>query len=355
MKKDFLMLIQQPTYYDPLTQKPFNLVVDEANHSINITLNYCAKSKIPEYTQLLSPVCKQYYDNYQINWQIEIKAHATSNHIARIDKIKNIIAIVSGKGGVGKSTTAVNLAISLMQEGSINNHSIKVGVLDADIYGPSIPTLLGINGKPQIDENKNMLPIKAHGLVCNSIGLVVDNAPTIWRGPMATSAFNQLLNQTAWGEIDYLVIDMPPGTGDIQLTLAQKVPVTTAIIVTTPQTVATLDAQKGLEMLEKVNVNVGGIIENMSQHICSHCGHIENIFSGNGGEELAKKYNVPLLGKLPLNSHIGKYSDDGEPITISQPQHIASNIYREIAIKLTSQMSLLKKDTQSLFKVVVEK
>ncbi len=343
--------LKQENYLDPTTKKPFNVSVDNLSGILKIELHYCSASKLSAYKQILQPLLDKYYQGYSIDWCINIKAHSVSNNIPRLENIKNIIAVVSGKGGVGKSTTAVNLAIALLQEG---NGQVKVGILDADIYGPSIPTLLGISGKPKIDENKNMLPVFAHGLRCNSIGLVVDNAPAIWRGPMATSAFNQLLNQTNWGDLDYLIIDMPPGTGDIQLTLAQKVPVTAAVIVTTPQTVAALDAQKGLEMLNKVNVHTAGIIENMSQHICSSCGHIEHIFAGNGAKHLADFGNVDILGHLPLDADISKFSDEGVPITVSQYAHKASEIYRNIAINLSSRISLLKKDTKHLFKVVAE-
>ncbi|MFM2343419.1 MAG: hypothetical protein RLZZ210_27 [Pseudomonadota bacterium] len=341
--------LQQTDYLDPFTQKPFNISIDDSLYMIKLEFNYCASSKFAQYKELLQPLFDKYYPNYSIDWNINIKAQAVSNNVPRLENIKNIIAVVSGKGGVGKSTTAVNLAIALLQEGG---GQVKVGILDADIYGPSIPILLGISGKPQIDEHKNMLPIFAHGLLCNSIGLVVDNAPTIWRGPMATGAFNQLLTQTNWGDLDYLIIDMPPGTGDIQLTLAQKVPVTAAVIVTTPQTVATLDAQKGMEMLHKVNVHIAGVVENMSQHICSNCGHIEHIFAGSGAEHLAQLGKVDILGHLPLDANIGKLSDEGIPITCAEYENPTSKIYRDIAVKLTSNISLLKKDTQHLFKVV---
>jgi ATP-binding protein involved in chromosome partitioning len=292
----------------------------------------------------------------------EILARRVSNNIPRIKNayadIKNIIAVVSGKGGVGKSTTAVNIALAMLKNAQVNlGIDLKIGILDADIYGPSIPTLLGVQKIPQINSDKFMIPLQAHGLVFNSIGLLVDNAPTIWRGPMATGAFNQLLNQTAWDELDYLIIDMPPGTGDIQLTLAQKVPVTAAVVVTTPQTVATLDAQKGLEMLNKVSVYVAGIIENMSMHICSHCGHIDHVFAGDGGNILAEKFNVDILGHLPLNRNIGKYSDSGSPIMVSKQKDdlVIANIYCSIASNIEQKINALKKDTSHLFKVNMEK
>jgi ATP-binding protein involved in chromosome partitioning len=343
--------LQLSVYHDPLTKQAFNISIDNTLHMINVNLHYCAGNRLEYYKHILTQVLQTEYPNYTYDWKIQIKPHMVKHGIERVKGIKNIIAVISGKGGVGKSTTAVNLALSLMQQGY---GQVKVGILDADIYGPSIPTLLGIQGqKPKIDENKNMLPIFAHGLLCNSIGLVVaDNAPTIWRGPMATGAFNQLLQQTVWGDLDYLVIDMPPGTGDIQLTLAQKVPVTAAVVVTTPQTIASLDAQKGLAMLSKVNIHIAGVIENMSQHICSNCGHIEHIFAGDGGQYLADFAQVKMLAQLPLDANIAKHSDLGLPIVLAQPQHDISKMYHDIAIKLSADLSLLKKDSLHLFKVV---
>ncbi len=345
------MQLKQEAYHDPLTKQAFNISIDDDLHIIKVILNYCAGNRLESYKNILCQILQVDYPNYTFDWKINIKPHMVKHGIERLSNIKNIIAVVSGKGGVGKSTTAVNLALSLMQQGY---GQVKVGILDADIYGPSIPTLLGIQGqKPKIDDNKNMLPIFAHGLLCNSIGLVVaDNAPTIWRGPMATGAFNQLLQQTMWGDLDYLVIDMPPGTGDIQLTLAQKVPVTAAVVVTTPQTVASLDAQKGLAMLNKVNIHIAGVIENMSQHVCSKCGHIEHIFAGDGGQYLADFANVKMLGQLPLDAAIGKYSDEGLPIVLGNPQHVASKMYHDIAVQLSADLSLMKKDSRHMFKVV---
>jgi len=242
-------------------------------------------------------------------------------------RVKNIIAVASGKGGVGKSTTAVNLALALSVEGA------RVGILDADIYGPSQPQMLGVGKKePQIVNNQFMVPIEAHGLKSNSMGyLVTEKTPMVWRGPMASSAFQQLVNQTDWGDLDYLVVDMPPGTGDIQLTLSQSVSVTGAVIVTTPQDIALMDAKKGIEMFRKVNVPVLGIVENMATHTCNNCGHEEHIFGEGGGAAIAKQYQTSLLGSLPLDLSIREHADGGKPSVIADPDSAISQTYRSIA------------------------
>nr|WP_262378489.1 iron-sulfur cluster carrier protein ApbC [Luteimonas viscosa] len=251
-------------------------------------------------------------------------------------RIRNILAIASGKGGVGKSTTAVNLALALAADGA------RVGVLDADVYGPSIPTMLGLSGKPDSPDGKSILPMRAHGIEAMSIGFLVDaDTPMIWRGPMATSALTQLLNDTLWGGeegLDYLIVDLPPGTGDIQLTLAQKIPVAGAVVVTTPQDVATLDARKALRMFEKVDVAVLGLVENMAQHVCSNCGHVEHLFGQGGGERMAAQYGVPLLGSLPLEIGIREQGDAGVPIVASAPQSAAAAAYRATAVRLREEL-----------------
>lgn len=266
-----------------------------------------------------------------------VLAHAVQPKLSPLPRIRNILAIGSGKGGVGKSTTAVNLALALAADGA------RVGVLDADVYGPSIPTMLGLSGRPDSPDGKSIEPMRAHGIEAMSIGLLVEqDTPMIWRGPMATSALTQLLNETLWGGddgLDYLVIDLPPGTGDIQLTLAQKIPVAGAIIVTTPQDVATLDAKKALKMFEKVEVPVLGLVENMAVHVCSHCGHAEHIFGQGGAGRMAEKYGVPLLGSLPLEAGIREQGDAGVPIVASAPDSPAAQAYRDTARRMVEVLS----------------
>jgi len=265
-----------------------------------------------------------------------VAAHAVQSGLSPHPRIRNIVAVGSGKGGVGKSTTAVNLALALAAGGA------RVGVLDADVYGPSIPTMLGLSGRPDSPDGKSILPMHAHGVEAMSIGLLVDqDAPMIWRGPMATSALMQLLNDTLWGGeegLDFLVVDLPPGTGDIQLTMAQKIPVAGAVVVTTPQDVATLDARKALRMFEKVDVAVLGLVENMAQHVCSNCGHVEHLFGQGGGERMAAQYGVPLLGSLPLESAIREQGDAGLPIVAAAPDCAAAQAYRGLAERLLAEL-----------------
>jgi ATP-binding protein involved in chromosome partitioning len=266
-----------------------------------------------------------------------VTPHAVQPKLSPLPRIRNILAIGSGKGGVGKSTTAVNLALALAADGA------RVGVLDADIYGPSIPTMLGLSGRPDSPDGKSIEPMRAHGIEAMSIGLLVDlDTPMIWRGPMATSALTQLLGETLWGGeegLDYLVVDLPPATGDIQLTLAQKIPVAGAVIVTTPQDIATLDARKSLRMFEKVEVPVLGLIENMAVHVCSNCGHAEHLFGQGGGERMAAQYGVPLLGSLPLEIGIREQGDAGVPIVAARPDSAAAQAYREAARRLAEALA----------------
>ncbi len=283
-----------------------------------------------------------------LSWRVV--AHSVQKSLKPIDNVKNIIAVASGKGGVGKSTTAVNLALALSAEGA------RVGLLDADIYGPSQPRMLGISGKPESKDGKTLEPMNSYHIQAMSIGFLIDEeTPMIWRGPMVTQALEQLLNDTNWSDLDYLVIDLPPGTGDTQLTLAQKVPVSGAIIVTTPQDIALLDARKGLKMFQKVEVPVLGIVENMSIHICSRCGYEEPIFGEGGGKAMAEQYGVELLGALPLDIHIREETDGGKPTVVAQPDSRITAIYREIARKTAAKLSLQAKDYAAKFpRIVIE-
>ena len=283
--------------------------------------------------------------------QPRIQSHRVRAGVDRVPGVKNIVAVASGKGGVGKSTTAVNLALALRDEGA------KVGILDADIYGPSVPLLLNVSGKPESQDGKTMEPLVGHGIKSNSIGYLIDaDAPAIWRGPMVTQALEQLLRQTRWGDLDYLVVDMPPGTGDIALTLAQRVPVTGAVIVTTPQDIALLDAVKGARMFEKVEVPVLGIIENMAVHVCSQCGHVEHLFGEGGARKMAQQFNVGVLGSLPLALAVREDADAGQPTVARSPESEVASMYRQIARNLAGQVAALPRDMSSKFpSVVVEK
>jgi ATP-binding protein involved in chromosome partitioning len=284
----------------------------------------------------------------EVNVSWKVAAHSVQKSLKPIDNVKNIIAVASGKGGVGKSTTAINLALALVAEGA------KVGLLDADIYGPSQPRMLGISGQPESKDGKTLEPMENHGLQAMSIGFLVDEeTPMIWRGPMVTQALEQLLNDTNWSSLDYLVIDLPPGTGDTQLTLAQKVPVSGAVIVTTPQDIALLDARKGFKMFEKVEVPVLGIVENMSIHICSNCGNEEHIFGEGGGSRMAEQYGVDFLGALPLDIRIREETDGGNPTVVAEPDARISQIYREIARKTAAKLSLQAKSYAAKFPSIV--
>lgn len=279
--------------------------------------------------------------------ETQVAAHAVQKSVKRKDGIKNIIAVASGKGGVGKSTTAVNLALALKADGA------KVGMLDADIYGPSQPRMLGIKGQPESSDGKSLEPMQNHGIKAMSIGfLIEEDTPMIWRGPMVTQALEQLLGDTNWGELDYLVIDLPPGTGDIQLTLSQKIPVSGAIIVTTPQDIALLDARKGLKMFEKVEVPILGIVENMSIHICSQCGHAEHIFGEGGGQRMAEQYGVNYLGGLPLDIKIREQVDNGNPSVVADPDGKVAQIYKEISRKAAARLAQKAKDYSTKFPTI---
>jgi ATP-binding protein involved in chromosome partitioning len=284
--------------------------------------------------------------NIKVDWAVT--PHTVQHGLKPLEGVSNIVAVASGKGGVGKSTITVNLALVLAQEGA------RVGILDADIYGPSQPRMLGLLGKkPETRDGKTLEPLVAHGVKAMSIGFLVDERqPMAWRGPMVTSALNQLLSETHWGELDYLLVDMPPGTGDIQLTLSQRVPVSGAIVVTTPQEISLADARKGLEMFQKVNVPILGIVENMSAHICSSCGHENQIFGDAGGKRLSEQYEVPLLGSVPLDSEIRENTDEGNPSVVSEPDSPAAASYRDIALRASGQLAASGKDYSGLFPTI---
>jgi ATP-binding protein involved in chromosome partitioning len=287
----------------------------------------------------------------ELTLRAQITAHAVQRTLKPLANVKNIVAVASGKGGVGKSTTAANLALAWAAQGA------KVGLLDADIYGPSQPLMMGLAGaKPVSADGKHLTPLRAHGVEVMSIGFMIDQEqPMAWRGPMVTQALTQLLGETNWGELDYLVVDMPPGTGDIQLTLAQRVPVSGAVIVTTPQDIALLDARKGLKMFEKVEVRVLGVVENMSMHVCSQCGHVEHIFGSGGGARMATQYGVQLLGELPLDIRIREDADGGAPTVISEPGSARAQAYFRMARRTAARLATLNKDYSRAFpKITIE-
>ena len=344
-------LVDPNTKVDFVTAKNLkNLRVDDGDVSLDIVLGYPAKSQFDAIRKSVINAVRELpgVKNVSVNVSSQIMAHAVQRGVKLLPGVKNIIAIASGKGGVGKSTTAVNLALALSAEGA------QVGILDADIYGPSQPMMLGITGRPESVEENTIEPMEGHGLQASSIGFLIDeDAPMVWRGPMVTSALEQLLRQTRWRDLDYLIVDMPPGTGDIQLTLSQKVPVTGAVIVTTPQDVALLDARKGLKMFEKVGVPIVGIIENMSTYVCTQCGHEEHIFGSGGGEKMCQEYAVDFLGALPLNLSIREQADAGRPTLVADPDGAISAIYKNIARQVAIRIATLSKDMSSKFPNIV--
>ncbi len=345
------------TILDPNTGKDFasskairRLQVDGTNVSLDIELAYPAKSQVEPLRKLVSARVRELagVGSVSVNVTSKIVAHSVQRGVKLIPGVKNIVAVASGKGGVGKSTTAVNLALALAAEGA------KVGVLDADIYGPSQPMMLGISGRPESKDGKSIEPMIGHGIEAASIGFLIDtDTPMVWRGPMVTQALEQLLRDTRWSELDYLVVDLPPGTGDIQLTLAQKVPVTGAVIVTTPQDIALIDARKGLKMFEKVGVPILGIVENMSLHTCSKCGHTEHIFGEGGANRMGKDYGIEVLGRLPLDISIREQTDSGKPTVVADPDGPIAEIYRAIARRVAIRISDLQKDMTSKFPNIV--
>ena len=338
---------------DPNTGKDFvstkqlkNLRIEDGDVTFDVELGYPAKSQIALLRKSLIAAARGVpgVQNVSANLATKITAHSVQRGVQLLPKVKNIVAVASGKGGVGKSTTAVNLALALAAEGA------TVGILDADIYGPSQPMMMGIEGRPESADGKTMEPLENYGVQVMSIGFLVDPGdPMIWRGPMATQALEQLLRQTNWAELDYLIVDMPPGTGDIQLTLSQRVPLTGAVIVTTPQDIALLDAKKGLKMFEKVGVPILGIVENMAVHVCSNCGHAEHIFGAGGGERMAKEYGVDYLGGLPLTMSIREQADSGRPTVVSDPDGEIAAIYKSVARQMAVKIAQRAKDFSSKF------
>ena len=322
------------------TRSARNVRVEGGDVSVDVELGYPAASQIDGIRRAVIDALKAAgAGNVSANVTMKIVAHTVQRGLKVMPNVKNIIAVASGKGGVGKSTVAANLALALAAEGA------RVGVLDADIYGPSQPTMLGISGKPESVDGQSMEPMENYGLQMSSIGLLIDvDQPMVWRGPMVTQALQQLLAQTNWKDLDYLVIDLPPGTGDIQLTLAQQVPVTGAVIVTTPQDIALIDARKGLKMFEKVGIPILGIVENMAVHICSNCGHAEHIFGAEGGAKMAEQYGVEHLGSLPLDIRIREQADAGRPTVVAEPDSAITATYKEIARKVAVRIAEKAKD-----------
>ena len=341
---------------DPHTGKDFvstralrNVQISGDDVAFDVELGYPAKSLVPELRRNLVAAAKGVggVENVSVNITTKVIAHAVQRGVQLLPQVKNIIAVASGKGGVGKSTTAANLALALAAEGA------SVGVLDADIYGPSQPMMLGINRRPESDDGKTMEPLENYGVQVMSIGFLVDqDEAMIWRGPMATQALEQLLRQTNWKDLDYLIIDMPPGTGDIQLTLSQRVPMTGAVIVTTPQDIALLDAKKGIKMFEKVGVPILGIVENMAAHVCSNCGHVEHIFGADGGKKMAAEYHMDYLGALPLDMSIRLQADSGKPTVVADPDGDVAKIYKKVARDVAVKIAQQAKDFSSKFPTI---
>src|SRR5512141_1371814 len=354
-EKDVLAALSE--LVDPVTGRNYveskavkNVKIEGDRISLDVALGYPARgvlekvrSQVSERLRALPGVA-----HASVNVYSKIVPHSVQRGVKLIAGIKNIIAVASGKGGVGKSTTAVNLALALAAEGA------SVGMLDADIYGPSQPLMLGITGRPTSRDGKTMEPMEGHGVQAMSVGFLIEaDTPMVWRGPMVTQALEQLLTETKWRDLDYLVVDLPPGTGDIQLTLAQKVPVTGAVIVTTPQDIALIDARKGLKMFEKVGIPIIGVVENMSTHICSNCGHEEHVFGAGGAEKMCKDYGTELLGQLPLDGSIREQADSGKPTLVSDPDGKISAIYKQIARRCAVRIAESQKDMTSKFPNIV--
>ncbi|MBW9336739.1 MULTISPECIES: iron-sulfur cluster carrier protein ApbC [Herbaspirillum] len=351
IKAALLQVIDPNTGKDLIRGKEArNIRVEGGRVLLDVELGYPAASQIAPIRQLVEEALGKLpgVTGVEANVYFKIVAHAVQRGIKLKSNVKNIIAVASGKGGVGKSTTAVNLALALSAEGA------RVGILDADIYGPSQPMMMGISGQPETKDGKTMEPLENHGLQVSSIGFMIDpDEPMVWRGPIVTQALQQLLDQTNWRDLDYLIVDMPPGTGDVQLTLSQKVPVTGAVIVTTPQDIALLDARKGLRMFEKVGIPILGIVENMSMHVCSNCGHAEPIFGVGGGEKMCADFGVDFLGALPLTMEIRQQTDSGKPTVVADPDGKVAEIYKAIARKVAVKVAEKARDMTSKFPSIV--
>ena len=347
------LLAALQTIVDPNTGKDFvstkqlkNLQVSGGDVSFDVELGYPAKSQVPALRQALIGAARGVpgVANVSVNVATKVIAHAVQRGVQLMPNVKNIIAVASGKGGVGKSTTAVNLALALAAEGA------SVGLLDADIYGPSQPMMMGISGRPESLDGQNMEPMENYGVQVSSIGFLVDpDEAMIWRGPMASQALDQLLRQTNWKDLDYLIVDMPPGTGDIQLSLSQRVPLTGAVIVTTPQDIALADARKGVAMFEKVGVPILGLVENMAVHVCSNCGHVEHIFGAEGGKRYAAEKGIDYLGALPLALSIREQADSGRPSVVADPDGQAATNYKAIARQVAIKVAARAKDFSAKF------
>ena len=344
------------TVIDPNTGKDLvstkaikNLSISGDDVSFDVELGYPAKSQIPLLRKALIAAAKTVagVGNVSVNLTTHIVAHAVQRGVQLLPQVKNIVAVASGKGGVGKSTTAANLALALAAEGA------RVGLLDADIYGPSQPMMMGLEGRPESKDGQTMEPLENFGVQVMSIGFMVKKEEAmIWRGPMATQALDQLLRQTNWNNLDYLIVDMPPGTGDIQLTMSQRVPMTGAVIVTTPQDIALLDAVKGIKMFEKVGVPILGVVENMAVHMCSQCGHAEHIFGADGGKRMAAEHQLAYLGALPLNIKIRQQADSGKPTVVADPEGELSGLYKDMARQVAVAIAAKNKDFSSKFPTI---
>ena len=353
-ESDLTQVLQQ--VLDPATGKDLvsgkqikNLRIDGGDVSLDVELGYPAASLVPALRQSVIGAVRALpgVRNVSVNVGWKVIAHAVQRGVQLLPRVKNVVAVASGKGGVGKSTTTANLALALAAEGA------KVGILDADIYGPSQPLMMGITGRPESVDGKTMEPLTNHGVEVMSIGFLVDEAQAmIWRGPMATQALDQLLRQTNWGELDYLLVDMPPGTGDIALTLSQRVPLTGAVIVTTPQDIALLDAKKALSMFEKVGVPILGIVENMAVYCCPQCGHTEHIFGADGGRRMAEQFQVDYLGALPLTMAIREQADAGRPTVVAAPDSEVAGLYKAVARTVAVKIAQKAKDFSAKFPTI---